>query len=373
MRLHRFMEQNREAILERSASTIRNRAAPDLTEARATGGLPVFYDQVIETLRRAETEPVSVALLALVPSPPTAIGVTAALHGTELHRLGFDVSQVVHIYGTICDSVTQVADQLRQPIGVSEFNTFNRCLDDAVAQAVEQFGQEREETAASHEVQHLGFLAHELRNALTIAMMALEAIKEGEIGFKGQTGQALDRNLVRMRDLIDRSLTEVRLHSDAQPQRELLQLADIITEIEVTALGDAQSYGVELESAVEPGLELEVDHHLLVSALANLVQNGLKFTRRGGTLSVRARQMGNRTVIDIEDECGGLPAGKAEELSRPSTRGTTDPAGAGLGVAIAHQAIRLHGGAVRVHNLPGKGCGFTIDLPTHAPTEIPTP
>jgi len=75
--------------------------------------------------------------------------------------------------------------------------------------------------------------------------------------------------------------------------------------------------------------------------------------------------VGGRVCIDVEDECGGLAEGKLEELFHPFTQAGVDRSGFGLGLAISKQAIEAHHGTIHVRNVPGKGCNFTIDLPSH--------
>src|SRR6202023_2773778 len=79
------------------------------------------------------------------PTPaPTEIGRAAALHGTELLRRGYSIDQVVHDYGDVCQSVTALAVEQAIPISTDEFRTLNRCLDDAIADAVASFGSGRQ-------------------------------------------------------------------------------------------------------------------------------------------------------------------------------------------------------------------------------------
>ncbi len=116
-------------------------------------------------------------------------------------------------------------------------------------------------------------------------------------------------------------------------------------------------------------LEVDVDRQLFVSALANLVQNAIKFSKPGGTIHVRTRQEGDRILTEVEDECGGLPEGKIDELFESGVQKGKDRSGMGLGLAISKQAIERNLGEIRVENLPGKGCIFIIDLPKAAAVE----
>jgi hypothetical protein len=78
------------------------------------------------------------------PTPAqTSIGRAAALHGAKLLRRGFSVDQVVHDYGDVCQCVTALAVEQESVISVDEFHTLNRCLDNAIADAVAAFGAAR--------------------------------------------------------------------------------------------------------------------------------------------------------------------------------------------------------------------------------------
>src|SRR4029079_3023482 len=123
---------------------VAKRFAPARTPQVVNHGVPLFLQQLVHTLEaeqlttdRSEREP--------GPSPvPTDIGRAATLHGTELLRLGFTVDQVVHHYGDVCQAVTDLAVKRHAAITTDEFRTLNRCLVEAIADAVTSFGDERE-------------------------------------------------------------------------------------------------------------------------------------------------------------------------------------------------------------------------------------
>lgn len=117
---------------------------------------------------------------------------------------------------------------------------------------------------------------------------------------------------------------------------------------------------------------MTADERLLTSAVGNLVQNALKFTRAGGTVVVRARAEREYVVIEVEDECGGLPPGRQEQLFQPFVQESANRSGLGLGLTITRRAVAAHGGQVHVRDLPGKGCVFTIHLP-RAPADVALP
>src|SRR6202034_3986997 len=100
---------------------------------------------------------------------------------------------------------------------------------------------------------------------------------------------------------------------------------------------------------------------------ANLAQNALKFTRPGTTVKLGASTTTDRVLISVEDECGGLPPGRAENLLKPFTQRSHDKSGLGLGLAICHKAAKAMAGELHIRDLPGKGCICTLDLPKQPP------
>jgi len=357
--LYEFLIANREEILVRSRAKLSGRKAPTPTDAELADGLPMFMDQLIAILRAGKGD--------RGPKHRT-MATSAGLHGGELLRLGLTVGQVVHDYGSICQSVTELADERNVAITADEFQTLNRCLDDAIAEAVTTYQEQRDRTMANSGVAHLGFLAHEMRNLLSTSMLTFEALSRGSIGVHGSTGTLLGRSLRRMRVLIDRTLAEVRLEGGAQ-QRDRVSIPELIEEIEVVATIDANEHDISLSvDAGHPDVTVEADHQILASVVANLVQNAFKFTRAHGHIIVSTHTTGDRVLIDVEDECGGLPPGKAEDLFRPFEQRGADKSGLGLGLSISMKGVRANGGEIRVRNQPGKGCTFTVDLPRAVPT-----
>jgi signal transduction histidine kinase len=353
--LLKFIAGNRAELIRRTQDKVRARSAPRATAEELDNGVPLFLDQFTRLLAGTKSD---------VPSEE--IGTSASQHGNDLLRRGFSIAQVVHDYGDICQAVTEMASDKNIQFDTQEFHTLNLCLDNAIAEAVTEYSRQREKNLAGEEVERLGFLAHELRNLLSSATMAFHILKSGTVAIGGNTGAVLERSLNGMRALVDRSLAEVRLESGQHLKTRIL-LAEFIEEIEVSAALDAKAKDISLDVAkVKYGVAVAADRQLLASAVSNLLQNAFKFTRGGGHVSLHAHQEGDRVLIGVQDECGGLPQGKAEELFRPFERRGADATGLGLGLAISRKSVGAIGGEIHVRNLPGKGCIFTIDLPLAA-------
>jgi signal transduction histidine kinase len=342
---------------------VASRAAPRATPLELQAGIPLFLDQLIATLRIEEATGGK--------SSDHKIGQSAAKHGKALQEIGFTAAQVIHDYGDVCQAVTELAVKLDAPITPDEFRTFNRCLDEAMAQAITAFARQRELSISGDETERLGFFAHELRNLLSNSMLAFEVLKSGSVGIGGSTGTVLGRNLTRMRDLIDRSLAEVRLQAGIK-KREPVLLSEFIEEVEVAATIEAKARGLELTiTPVPQGVSVAVDRQTLAAAIANLLQNAFKFTRPGGHVLVRTHAGVDCVSIAIEDECGGL-AGRAEDLFALFEQRSKDRTGLGLGLAIARQGVAANGGEINVRNIAGRGCIFTVDLPRLLPDAVAT-
>lgn len=242
-------------------------------------------------------------------------------------------------------------------------------MDNAIAVAATEFNVQRDNIFADKDVQaneRLGFFAHELRNHLNSAMLALTAIKSGSVGLTGATGAVLDRSLVALRRLIDRSLSEARTTAGMPARHQLFSVAEFITEVQLSAALEAQVNRCALTvSYVDSQLAVDADRELLLSALGNLLQNAFKFTHPLGEVLLRVYGLGGRILIEVEDKCGGLPPGDAEKMFLPFTQSGTDKTGLGLGLSISRRSVEANGGTLNVRDLPASGCVFTIDLPRH--------
>ena len=138
----------------------------------------------------------------------------------------------------------------------------------------------------------------------------------------------------------------------------------MIEEIEIIAKIEANDRDIQL--SVDPGahdVAVQADPQILAAVVANLVQNAFKFTRPRGHIMVRTHATNERVLIEVQDECGGLPPGTAENLFRPFEQHGVDQTGLGLGLSISMKGVRASGGELHVRNLPGSGCTFTVDLP----------
>ncbi len=352
--LHEFIVANRDAIISRTRERVGDRPWPSVSTREIEYGVPLFLTQLSETLRLEATT---------TPFPTAAIGSTAARHGAELLAAGFNVSQVVHDYGDICQAVTELAVERKAAITVEEFHTLNRCLDTAIAEAVTEHARITAQTESAHEVERLGNAAHELRDVLNTALLAFHLLRKGTVGIAGGTGAILGRSLMTLREVVDRTLSEVRLNTGKQ-RRGRMSVVAFLDEVAATGMLHSEYRQVKFEvEPVDPRLAVEGDPQLLTSAVMNLLHNGFKNTPAGGKVVLRARAEDRNLVVEVEDECGGIPESKGDLFQVFGDRRGSDRSGLGVGLSIARKAMRAHGGDIHVRNLPGKGCIFVIEVP----------
>jgi signal transduction histidine kinase len=293
-------------------------------------------------------------------------------------KQGFTLEQVVRDYGDVCQAITNLAYELREPIEVDEFRTLNRCLDNAIAGAVTEFALGQITSAAQDDLQasnsRMGFLAHELRNFVHTATLAVGVIKAGNVGLAGATGAVLDRCLKGMSTLIDRSLAEVRLTAQLPPRLQLISLAELLADAEVSASLESRARGCGFTvTSIDAGVVVCADRDMLSSAIGNLLQNAFKFTKNHTEVALRAHVAANRVLVEIEDHCGGLEAGVAETMLSQFTQNGSDRSGLGLGLDISRRCVEANLGVLSVRSEAGSGCIFTIDLPIHSLEFSPGP
>jgi signal transduction histidine kinase len=210
----------------------------------------------------------------------------------------------------------------------------------------------------------LGFLVHEIRNALQMASLAVRAMELGGLTQTGATGSVLKRSISSMRSLVDSSVAEVRAGSNSPVPRTIFSLAALIEDAGTAAQLEADAHGcVLLVTAVDPVLRIDANRDLLLGSLGNLLSNAFKFTHRHTAVRLTAYEMDERVLIDVEDKCGGLSANIEETMFAPFVQLGFDRTGLGLGLAIARNNVESMGGTLTVRNLPAVGCVFTIGFP----------
>ena len=224
--LHEFLTTNRLLLIARCREKVAKRFEPTESAAEVDHGVPQFLAQLVETLKAEQETHVRPSQDSEPTPAPTAIGRAAALHGAELLRRGFSVDQVVHDYGDVCLCVTALAVEQGSAISVDEFRTLNRCLDNAIADAVASFGAAHLKSIARKAEgleQRLVIFAAEQQRLVDMALKLLSAIQTGSIGIAGATGTLLAQTLEQMRLLNDQTLPRILIEPSGDKEKPALQ------------------------------------------------------------------------------------------------------------------------------------------------------
>jgi len=212
--------------------------------------------------------------------------------------------------------------------------------------------------------------SHQLRTPLTSARGFLEALADGTASTdqarRRCLGVALEQ-LSRMQTLIEKLMDLSRFDAGAAHlEPEPVRVGDLVQGAVSTfepRLGEA---GLKLVTEVEPGLpDLTVDGTRIAEALGNLIDNAIRVSPAGGTITIAARRDGAGIRFTVRDQGPGIPDADLEAVwERFYSKGPG--AGMGLGLAIVKEIVGAHGGEVFGHNAEGGGAVFGFSLPLDA-------
>lgn len=353
--LSSLLADRRTEILERWTQRIaREHVEKDLSRGELWDHLPHFFDEVLAALRAEES--------ASSDAAPAESGASSA-HGSQRLRVGFDLAEVIREYEILTECILDEVEAVGGSISTRAFRRVQALLNSGRARAVSTYVDRRDAEMARAQSQHIAFVAHELRSPLMSTFMGITALRRKVRSDDDWALNMMTRNLTALRELIDEVLTADRLAGQVHLARESLDLRALLEQSAADARLAAEPRHVQILVNAPEALPFSGDRRLLRSAISNLLGNAVKFTHEGGTITVRAQRHDDGITMEVEDGCGGLPAGDATELFEPFVQRGENRTGFGLGLAIVKQALEAHGGRVRVRNLPGKGCVFAVELP----------
>ena len=217
----------------------------------------------------------------------------------------------------------------------------------------------------------LSNISHELRTPLTSILAFVETLEDGGIDDKENNLRFLGvirRNAERMHSLIA-DILELSLIESGNVAVEIceIKLAAAVHDVLNSLSAKAKDREIELKNEVPDSAVVFADLVRLEQMLTNLVDNAIKFNRRGGCVRVAYEQADGRDVISVADTGEGiLPEHTQrifERFYRADRARSREIGGTGLGLAIVKHLARLHGGEISVNSILGSGTTFRIDLP----------
>ena len=225
--------------------------------------------------------------------------------------------------------------------------------------------RERDAAVEQQRRELVSWMSHDLRTPLARMKAITEALTDGVAPDPQRYVAQLDREVDSLAVLVDDLLALSRLTSGTSPRAQRLDLTDVLSDAIASGAPAARAEHVALVGSSEADLAVVADESDLHRALANLLDNAVRHTPAGGTVQVAGRREGLTAVIDVSDECGGIPPEELDSVFNPGWTGDsarTSGSGSGLGLAIVQHVLERHGGSVGVRNTAG-GCRFSIALP----------
>lgn len=240
---------------------------------------------------------------------------------------------------------------------------------------------ERQAALDAARIRFFANVVHELRTPLNVVLGQIDAaLGEPDAATRERQLRVASRNARRLQRLADQALELTRLDAGGlAADRQTIEVVGFLESL-VLSFGElAERKGILLEFIARPRTVVtEVDPHQLTTIVTNLLSNALKYTPGGGRIGVAVevraaapeQASGDRLWVTVADTGPGIAPDRHEEIFRPFVRGAEadrlDPAGAGIGLALARELARIHAGTIRVEGEPGRGTRFIVDLPLGA-------
>lgn len=226
----------------------------------------------------------------------------------------------------------------------------------------------RLEAAFTQQGRFVADAAHELRTPLATLRTTLETLPPAAIADDYREVQAAcGRVLGRMEGLVENLLL---LATDEALAAEAVVLGPLLEDVLADFARLADEHRVTLRSAGDAGLAVEGDEALLRLVFANLVENGIRYNRPGGQVSVHIGRAGEQVMVRVQDDGIGIPAAEQSHIfdrfyrfDRSRSRHT---GGAGLGLSVARHIVQRHEGAITLASSSGEGSTFTVQLPAYS-------
>lgn len=216
-------------------------------------------------------------------------------------------------------------------------------------------------------------VAHELRTPLTILRTQLEGLQDGVIEPSSRALASLHEETLRLTRLV--ADLETLASADAAGfslEQRVIALRPLLDEVALEFTGPFRAEEVRLDVDLED-VAADVDPTRVHQVAANLLSNALKFTPAGGRVRMALRPEGPDAVISVNDTGPGIPADELPQVFDRFFRGRGARAsGSGIGLTVARELVRAHGGDIEVSSDPGRGATFTVHLPRGSSGERPS-
>ncbi|GAA4393488.1 hypothetical protein GCM10023153_13510 [Ornithinibacter aureus] len=234
--------------------------------------------------------------------------------------------------------------------------------------------RERAERESALEVEQsrretVRWLSHDLRTPLAGIRALAESLADGAVADPPAAHARIVHEVDRLDVMVDDIAELSRLHGPQPTSRAgRCALDDLVSDAVATVAPLAAAADVDVIAGDLAGVTVEVDPRAVTRAVTNVLRNALQHTPAGGRVIVTTQVRGGQVLVDVSDGCGGIATGDLERVFEPGWRGdeSRHDRGMGLGLTIAREVARSHGGdAVATNRGDGTGCTVTLSLPAH--------
>ena len=314
-----------------------------MVDSTFTGANERYLEQVLRSIALAVIVSVTLAALLGIALSAQITRPLAVLDAAARKVASGDLSVMVPVSGG--DEVASLA---------SSFNTMTeelRRLDEAKRRIIADS-------------------AHELRTPVTLIRGSLEGMIDGVFPLDMGTIRGVHDETMRLSRLID-MLRELELIDSGELKLDRAEL-DLASALNKAAnlfrlsAGEKEIH-IEVDDRGAAGLKAFADALRFEEVLYNLIGNAIKYSPRGGKVALSARQEGPSVLVSVDDSGPGIPGPEREKVFerfyRTDKSRAQDSGGRGLGLSIAYEIVKAHGGRVRVEDSPLGGAAFIVELP----------
>jgi len=329
-------------------------------------GLAVRYDVILSAPYSTREETLTQIQSAIVGAGLLALGVALFTGIIAARRISRPIARLRRVAGRVAQGQL---DERAVPSGVLEVDELGQqfnVMADRLAGTLRMLEADRDRLR-----EFVADVSHELRTPIAALRMYTELLREDDVDdatraeFLERSTQQIGRLEWLSTNLLDLS----RIDAGIFPLD--MREGDLRDPVQATVQAFSEvavARGVSLDSEV-PGepVEMRFDRERIVQLLTNLVGNALKFTPRGGAVSVSVGETAEQVTIEVSDTGPGIPADELphvfERFYRGTNTGEARASGSGLGLAIVRSIVEMHGGEIDVASVIGEGTEFRITLP----------
>jgi signal transduction histidine kinase len=342
---------------------------PRLVELPLPNGGSVFYRVVISDLYSARAETLDQIRSALIGAGILALGASLATGMIAARSLTVPIARLRRVAGRVAQGQLDERAARSGVLEIDELGQQFNVMADRLSGTLRTLEADRDRLR-----EFVADVSHELRTPIAALRMYTELQRDGDVD-ETTRREFLDRSLdqIQRLDWLSTNLLDLsRIDAGIYPlDMRTGDLRDPVQAV-VQALSDsAVEHGVSLESTVpaQP-VELRFDRERVVQLMTNLIGNAIKFTPRGGAVSVMVEERPTDVVIEVRDTGAGIPADELphifERFYRGTNTGEARASGSGLGLAIVRSIVEMHGGEIDLASEVGKGTQVRITLPRQA-------